>query len=363
MNWERRRAAMRQSAFGRLALGAGALVYGGVIGGRRLLYDAGLLKKRKLDAKVICIGNLTAGGAGKTPAVMLAAHTLRQRNHNVAIVSRGYGRTPKGEDVMVLLDDTPPAWSECGDEPWMMRNVLAGEGIPILVSPNKILAGLKAVTYYHAKVLVLDDGYQHLKLKRDLDILMVNAMDPFGDGRLLPLGNLREPLSALKRAHMVVLTHTDLAAPEQIQEAKDRIRAVNPAIAILESAHKPKFLLDIRNQKKHPLEELEGRDIVTLAGLADPVPFEEQLARLGAKLSQRWRYPDHHPYTLVELQAIENARRGLAGNAALLTTSKDFPRLPPGWQDVLRGDVYVLSITLEIVKGKNLWVDTLCQGL
>ena len=363
MSWAQRRAALQKNAAGRFFLGICAFLYGAAVGARSLLYASGLFKRRKLDAKVICIGNLAAGGTGKTPAVMLAAHTLRQRNHNVAIVSRGYGRVPKGEDVMVLLDDSAPAWSECGDEPWMMRNALQGQGIPILVSPDKILAGLKAVTYYHAKVVVLDDGFQHLRLQRDLDVLMVNAMEPFGGGKLLPLGDLREPLSAVRRAGMIVLTHVDLAAPEQIQEAKDRIRAINPGISILESVHKADFFLDIRKQKKYPLEHLQGRDLVALSGLADPAPFEGQLALLGGKIVQRWRFPDHHPYTLAELQSIENARRGLSTDAALVTTSKDFPRLPPGWQDILQSEVYVLSITLEIVKGKNIWIETLCQGL
>jgi len=191
------------------------------------------------------------------------------------------------------------------------------------------------------------------------NIVMVNAMDPFGGGRLLPLGNLREPLSALARAHMVILTHVDLVPEEKIASIKKEIAAINPKIPVLESVHKTDFLYDIKNEKKHALTHLENQKVTVFSGIADPSAFEDQLAQIGASIAQKWRYPDHHPFTAKELKTIEKLRDG----RTLVTTFKDFPRLPAGWQDILKGEVYVLGIKLEIIHGKNIWVDTLCAGL
>ena len=189
----------------------------------------------------------------------------------------------------------------------MMHQALSGQNIPILVSSDRTKAGDEAVTFYHSRLLILDDGFQHLKLKHDLDIVLVNALDPFGGGRLLPLGNLREPLSALSRAHLIVITHADMVTEAAIAGIKRRIQSLNPKSPILEAAHKADFLLDVKTEKRHPLSRIEGKKIVALSGLADPVQFEEQLAVIGAKIFQRWRYPDHHPYRSRELRSIEAA--------------------------------------------------------
>lgn len=355
-----RRVKLAKNPLGRAALWAASLGYGLAVVARRWLFELGVLKSFELPAKVVCIGNITTGGTGKTPAVLLAAQTLRRRNHNVAIVSRGYGRAGKSGEVIALLDDAagePPHWTECGDEPWMMHQALAGLNIPILVSPDRTKAGREAITYYHSRVIILDDGFQHLRLRRDLDIVLLNALDPFGGDALLPLGNLREPVSTLARAGIVVLTHADLVEPEKLDQAKKRVRAVNAKAPILEAAHKPDFLLDLRAEKKLKLAELEGKGVVAVSGLGDPQPFESQLERIGAKIDQRWRYPDHHPYTMRELHAIEKTR----GKRPLVTTFKDATRLPKGWQDALGGDVYVLGIKLEIIKGRNVWTDSLLE--
>ncbi len=355
MNWTKRRARLKSHLPGKTLLGAASLAYGAGVLGRKALYALKVLPRRRIGAKVICIGNLTTGGTGKTPAVLLAAETLRRRGHEVAIVSRGYGRAAGKKEVTVLLDGRHTDWRLCGDEPWMIHQSLLGQGVPVLVCPDRAKAGELAVEMYGSRVVILDDGFQHLKLHRDLDVVLVNARDPFGGGRLLPLGNLREPVSALKRAHLVIVTHADRVTAPELTEIRAQIEAAHPGVPVLESAHKADHVLDVRTEEKHPLSSLKGKAVVALSGLGDPLSFEASLEALGATLAQRWRYPDHHAYTEREMRSIADLRGGLP----VVTTFKDFVRLPASWREVLTGEILVLGIRLEILKGRNVWIDAL----
>lgn len=355
MSWNKKRDKLRKGLGGKLLLGAASLAYGAAVLGRRGLYAAGVLRKKKLRAKVVCIGNLTTGGTGKTPAVLLAANTLRQRGHNVAVLSRGYGRTASGKDVTVLLDGRDADWRTCGDEPWMIHQSLVGQNVPVLVCKDRVKSGEIAVEMYDSRVIILDDGFQHLRLHRDLDIVLINARNPFGGGRLLPLGDLREPVSALRRAHMVVITHADRVTASELAELRAEIERLHPKVDVLESSHKADHLLDVRTEKKLTLNHLKDKAVTALSGLGDPLSFETSLEDLGARLAQKWRYPDHHVYTPRDLRALQELR----GDLPLVTTLKDFTRLPPDWRELLTGDVWVLGIKLDILKGKNTWIDTL----
>ncbi|MDE2491595.1 MAG: tetraacyldisaccharide 4'-kinase [Elusimicrobia bacterium] len=353
--WIKRREKLRRTLPGKALLGAASAAYGAGVLGRRLLYGLKVLPQKRLDAKVVCIGNLTTGGTGKTPAVLLAAETLRRRGHDVAILSRGHGRTAPRREVTVLLDGRRTDWRLCGDEPWMVHQSLQGLGVPVLVCPDRVKSGELAVEMYGSRVLILDDGFQHLRLKRDLDVVLVNARDPFGGGRLLPWGDLREPVSALRRAHLVVITHADRVTAAELAALRARIDAAHPGVPVLESEHKADHVLDVRTEKKLPLSWLKDKTVVALSGIGDPLSFESQLESLGAKIAQTWRYPDHHAYADAEIRSIEDLRGGLP----LVTTLKDFVRLPDRWRDLLAGDVMVLGIKLELLKGRNLWIDTL----
>ena len=355
MTWSKRRARLRTHLPGKALLGAASLAYGAGVLGRKMLYDLKILKRRKIGAKVICIGNLTTGGTGKTPAVLLAAETLRKRGHDVAILSRGYGGTAPKRDVTVLLDGRETDWHLVGDEPWMIHQSLQGQGVPVLVCPDRVKAGKLAVEMYGSRVVILDDGFQHLKLHRDLDVVLVNARDPFGGNSLLPLGNLREPVSSLRRAHMVIVTHADRVTAPELTKLRAEIDAAHPGVVILESAHKADHVLDVRTEEKHPLTHLNGKAVVALSGLGDPLSFETSLESLGATLAQRWRFPDHHVYTEKEIRAIADLRGGLP----LVTTYKDFVRLPDRWRETLTGEILVLGIKLDLLKGRNVWIDTL----
>lgn len=351
------RARIREAPLGRLLLGALSWAYGAGVFLRRLFYAAGLLRTRSLPARTVCIGNITAGGTGKTTAVMLAAHTLWRRRIKTAILSRGYGRVARDDGgVLVILDGHDVSWREAGDEPWMMHQALRGFEVPILVSPDRYRAGLEAVRHYDPKVILLDDGYQHWRLARDLDIVLVNAADPCGGGSLLPLGDLREPWSALRRAGLVVLTHCERLDRDAIERAHAAVRRANRAAPIVESEHRAAFLLDLKLQKRRRLSTLKGKPAAAFSAVGDPASFEDSLKALGAELRQAWRFPDHHPFTLAELRSIANASAG----APVVTTFKDVPRLPPGWESALAGEVLVLGVRLEITSGAELWEAALC---
>lgn len=355
MNWGGGRDRLKKNILGRSLLGLFSLAYGVGVVTRKLLYSAGVIKSHRLRAKVICIGNLTTGGTGKSPAVLLAAQTLRRKNENVAILSRGYGRKDTSKEPCVLLENNTIHWTVCGDEPWMMHRSLHGLSIPILVNSDRVRAGQEAMAYFHSKVLIMDDGFQHHTLKRDLDIVLINARDPFGGGRLLPLGNLREPLSGLARAHLVVLTHVDQVPAASVEKLREDVQALHPEVPIVESIHKGDYLLDLKTDKKKRLSFLKGTAVVAVSGLGDPGGFEGLLTAAGAELVQKWRYPDHHPFSEEEIKSIENVRRSRGAEIPIITTFKDFPRLPENWKDIFIGDVYALGIKLEIVKGKTLW--------
>lgn len=353
-----RRARLRESRLGRAALTVMSWLYGAGVALRNAAYALGLCRARHPGCRIVCIGNITTGGTGKTPAVLLAAQTLKKKGFKPAILSRGYGRRAGGRDVQVLRDQRAPAWEETGDEPWMMHRALRGLDIPILVSPDRLAAAETAVRFYAPDVLLLDDGFGHRRLARDADIVLLNALDPFGGGRLLPAGDLREPAAALSRAALALVTHADQVSPERLAEIRAAVEAARPGLPLAEAVHKAEGLYDLKDDGRHGLRWLKARRVCALSGIGSPASFEAELRKAGAELAQAWRYPDHHPYTTAELRSIESVRHGLP----LVTTFKDFPRLPAGWQDILSGDVMALGIRLDVVKGKGRWEEALCGG-
>ncbi|MBI5244821.1 MAG: tetraacyldisaccharide 4'-kinase [Elusimicrobia bacterium] len=351
MPLEERRASLRRSPLGRLLLRFLSALYGLGVALRNAGYALRLLPSKRLPARTVCIGNLTTGGTGKTTAVLLAAQTVRGRNLKAAILCRGYRRKAETEEVLALLDSSDAAWEEVGDEPWMMHRMLKGRGVPILISADRYRAGLAAIKYYAPDVLLLDDGFQHRKLRRDADVVLVSATDPFGGGSLLPHGTLREPVSALRRAALVLLTHADSVSPERLKEIREAVLGAKPGLKIAVAVHRPEGVLDLKSDRRHSISYLKGKRISCLCAIGDPRSFEDSLRQAGAHLQQIWRFPDHHPFTVEELRSIETLRRG----APIVTTFKDFVRLPQSWRDILSGDVLALSVKLEITSGLDDW--------
>ncbi|MDR0952677.1 MAG: tetraacyldisaccharide 4'-kinase [Elusimicrobiota bacterium] len=333
--------------YGRLILGFAAFVYG--LGVKLILwgYKTDRFKSKKVNTRVVCIGNITAGGTGKTTAVLLAASELSQGGVRTSIVSRGYKRTKKKDEVVVLFDKDLLNWQETGDEPYMMSQLLASYKVPVLVSADRFAAASEALKQFKSQVILLDDGMQHHKLKRDANIVLIDAKNPFGGGKLLPLGTLREPILALRRANLIVITHSNLVPAREIENIKDEIRLINDGINILESIHKPDYFFDITTREKLPLDALKGY-AVAFSAIGEPGSFEDTLRNLGINLKQVWRFNDHSTYTLENMQTFADLRSDLP----LITTFKDFVKLPVGWQDILKDKVYILAINMEIQNGE-----------
>lgn len=339
---------LRTHAAGRFALGALSLGFAAAVLLRAALYRLGVLRRRRLPIRTVCFGNLTTGGTGKTSAVLLAAEQLAEKGAKPAVLSRGY-RRPNRKPASLALG--PGAdWKDAGDEPWMIHESLKDLGVKVIVGADRYASGVMAASEFGADVALLDDGFQHLSLERDADVVLVNAADPFGGG-LLPFGLAREPLGALRRATLIVLTHADRVSKERLEEIREELRRVAPRVPTAAAVHKARHVWDPRKLERLPLARLKGREVVALSALGDPGSFERLLASLGARIAQSWRYPDHHVYTPVEARSLENAR----GNRAVVTTFKDLPRLPADWDKTLTGDVWALAVGLKIVQGQDAW--------
>ncbi len=339
---------MAQNIVGRGILWPASKLYGLGVWLNRQAYISGWKKVKSVNTRVVCIGNITAGGTGKTTAVLLAATLLAKAGVRVAIVSRGYKRRQKTDNPVVLFDNPDADWRSAGDEPFMMSRVLSQYKVPIVISPNRHAAATEALGRFKSQLILLDDGMQHHALYRDANIVLVDAQNPFGNQRLLPYGVLREPMYALKRAALIVLTHCEQVSKQALDEIKKLIRTQNPDVDILESIHQPEYYMDVCTARQVPLTEVKG-PVACFSALGNPETFENTLKGLGLTLQQKWRFPDHQYYTEENLRTFEQTR----GNLPLITTFKDFVKFPDNWREILKKEVYVLSVSLSLRGGEK----------
>ena len=335
-----------QNPVGRGLLWTASKLYGAGVWLNQSAYANGWKTAKSVNSRVVCIGNITAGGTGKTTAVLLAATELAKAGIRVAIVSRGYKRREKTKEPVILFDNPDADWRSAGDEPFMMSRVLSQYKVPIVISPNRASAATEALRRFRSQIILLDDGFQHHPLTRDADIVLIDAKNPFGNKQLLPYGILREPITALKRAALVVLTHCEQVSELELEKIKDAVREQNDTIAVLESVHEPEYYMDICQLRQVPLDEIKG-PVACFSALGSPETFENTLEGLGLNLQQKWRFPDHQQYTEEHLRTFEQTR----GDLPLITTFKDFVKFPNNWRDILKKDVYVLSVNLKIRGG------------
>ncbi|MGB8930528.1 MAG: tetraacyldisaccharide 4'-kinase [Anaeromyxobacteraceae bacterium] len=318
-------------------------------------YDHGLALAARAAVPVISVGNVVVGGAGKTPATAAIAERLKARGRRVAILSRGYGAVRSDPRVVsdgeaVLLDA-----AQGGDEPVLLARRLFG--VPVLCGPRRAELARRAVVELGADVLLLDDGFQHRSLMRDLDVVLLDAANPFGNGRCLPAGPNREPRAALRRAGLIWLSRVDqVEGPDGADgaEALERLRALAREASgkgVVESRHAPEELLDGTLARPLGLSTLRGQRVLLLSGLARPGSFRRTVEGLGAEIVAERRHPDHHRFTTADVEeALGAAER--AGCARVVTTEKDALRLPAG----IAGDprLAVLRIQAEILRGGEL---------
>jgi len=309
----------------------------------------------RFDVPVVSVGNIVAGGAGKTPLTVYLARFLESEGRKVAIVSRGYGRRSRGTVVVSRGKGPLVEWREAGDEPYMMA--LLTEGVSIVVSERRRLGVRLAVEELGADAILLDDAFQHVQLARDLDIVAVDAAAPVGNGHLLPGGPLREHPSGVGRAGVLVATRCDRAGgSERVAEA---LGALVPSAPVVETRMKPVEFWDVGTGETVRAADLRECGCLALSSIADPSDFERTLARLRMNVLGRLALPDHHDYSGDDVDVVVEAARDV-GADTILTTEKDAVRLRP-WRS--RVPLVALGIELEVTRGKELLMEALDGAL
>ena len=316
-------------------LHAAALAFEGVVRARGFIYDQRYLPAHRVGARVISIGNLTAGGAGKTPVTLLLGERLLAQGKRVAILSRGYGG--RGRSARVAADGTIYLDARiAGDEPVLLARRLPGAAV--LVGADRVRLAQQAIADHRAEVILLDDAFQHRRLARDEDVLVLGGVRPLGNGALLPAGPLREPAEGAARATVAWLSNgADQAA---LLPQLPRRQVV--------SRYRPTALTDLDLKQTHKLAQLKKRRVMLLAGLARPEGFRDSVRALGAEIVGEAFFADHHRFTAGELAAVVAQAKRLRANL-LLTTEKDAMRLLSGAQPAM--ETAVLRIDVEILQG------------
>jgi len=269
---------------------------------------------------VISVGNLHWGGTGKTPLTAAVAAYLRDQGHRVTVLSRGYGSRGKGVRVVSVGEGPLLGPGLAGDEPVLLAGMLPGVGV--VVGPDRYKAGLHALERLEPppEIFVLDDGFSHLGLQRDLDILALPASDPFGGGRLVPAGRLREPLASARRAHAAVLTGSE-SGEDQGERLATALRPFGFSGPGFVSSTRPEPACLVQGE---PLEE--GATVLLVSAIARPERFRSTVERAGFKVAEELRFSDHHPYPEKSLERIRLLFQETSARA-VLTTSKDLVKL------------------------------------
>jgi len=320
------------AALARAGLAAVALPYATAVAIRNVVYDRGIAAARRAAVPVVCVGNLTLGGTGKTPLVGWVAGRCAAAGRRPAIVSRGYGA----------------ARGQTSDEAAELALMLPG--VPHVADRDRVAAAAAAVAR-GADTIVLDDGFQHRRLARDLDIVTVDATDPFGCGHIFPRGLLREPIAGLRRAHAVVLTRADAVDADRRQAIMATLAGIcrgdGPRVWA-EAAHAPRRLRT--SAAAHlPLDALRGRRVAGVCGIGNPAAFRLTLERLGADLVDFRTYPDHHAYAAADAAALV-AWATAARADLVVTTLKDLVKLQT---ESLGGiPLAALEIAIEFLAGE-----------
>lgn len=299
------------------------VVYGILVRLRLALYGLGILKTKKLRNPVISVGNLTVGGTGKTPLVELTAQLLRKEEENVVILSRGYGRA-NGSRCTLVSDGNNilTGWKEAGDEPFLLASNLPG--VKVVVGNDRYRSGKTIEQQTGDCVFLLDDGYQHVGLARDLNILLIDATDPFGGEKLLPLGRLREPMREIRRADLVVITRSDHPFDEEYITSK--IRHYNKDVHVVFAYHNVLGLVPIKGNDLIEIMQFSFKPVVTMAGIAHPDVFFRDLSHYQIAVLRKFTFPDHYAFSLSDVEAVMAAAKQLNAEA-VITTQKDAIKL------------------------------------
>ena len=329
------------------------------------LYDKRVIRNHALGCLVVSIGNLSCGGTGKTPVVEVFARSLSAKGRKVAILSRGYRRKKRSfRDKLAHLFrsgemELPPLVvsdgenmlmdsEHAGDEPYMLASNL--HNVAVIVDKDRVKSGIHAINEFESDIIILDDGFQYLKLKPHINIVLVDSTDPFGNGHVLPRGILREPIKNIRRADYIFLTKSD--GSPRLRHLKRFLSRHTRRAEIIECCHRPQHLVRMFTETKEQekLSFLRNRRVAALSAIARPESFEGFLEQLGAELVAKDHFADHHRYTAGEIKEFISLAKA-SGAEMVITTEKDAVRIPH------IGDcgipVYYLRIQIDILSGKE----------
>ena len=347
----------------RAALFCLSRVYRAAVQLRLALYNQRIIRQRMLGCLVVSIGNLTVGGTGKTPVVEVFASILAKRGRKVAILSRGYRSKSKPvlqklRDLFFRTDEQVPPRvvsdgkhllmdsAMAGDEPYMLATNL--RDVMVVVDKDRVKAGRYAIRNFGADTLVLDDGFQYLRLRPRLNILLVDATRPFDNHHLLPRGLLREPIRNLRRADYIFLTKSN--GGKHLRHLRRFLSRHNPRAEIIECTHRPKHLQNVYTQRTYELSLLRGRRLAAISGIAAPQGFEAFLETLGGTLVYAERFADHHRYRQQEVIDFINASLDHEADM-IITTEKDAVRFPK--LDRRDLPMHFLRVEIDILSGEE----------
>ena len=313
-------------------LAAAEPIYGWLVRRRNRRFDSGSLPSLRVAAPVISVGNLTVGGTGKTPLVCWLAEWFQTRGIPVTLISRGYGRSPgqPNDEALELAARLP--------------------NVPHLQSADRIAAAQQAISSEARQVLILDDAFQHRRIARDLDIVLLDALEPLGYERLLPRGLLREPVESLSRADVVGLSRADAVSAERRQEIRARVAAIAPAAPWVELAHRPAALID-RDGRRQPLGQWSGKQVLAFCGIGNPAGFAHSLRQAVLKVAAQREFPDHHRYQASDLAALDEWAKANPLAEAIVCTHKDLVKIS---RDEIGGlPLLALSVEIDILSGRE----------
>lgn len=321
----------------RAALRLAALPYGWGVRIRNQFFENGWKASVFAKIPVVSVGNLTVGGTGKTPCVEYVARFFRDLDYRVAILSRGYGAEQGRNDEAMVLEENLP-------------------DVPHLQGPDRASLAEVAVEELDSQVLILDDGFQHRRLRRDLDLVLIDATNPWGHGYLLPRGLLREPIQSLKRADLALLTRCDLAGPETVDGIRSFIERVAPGLPIAETVHQPRGWINASRATQAPDHNL-NRPVAAFCGVGNPEAFRRTLEQLGLRIAQwRW-FADHHQYSRADIDDLDAWARKLPPGGWLATTQKDLVKIP--LDQLGERPLWALQIRMDVPRGKDILAEKL----
>ena len=317
-----------------------SVAYGAAVSLRNLGYDRGWLKSQSALVPVVSVGNLTLGGTGKTPMVEWVARWYRRHGVRVAILSRGYVQAEGLNDEGRVLEENLP-------------------DVPHLQDPDRVALAEIATRELEAELIVLDDGFQHRRLARDVDMVLIDALEPFGLGHMFPRGLLREPVGSLARADVVVLSRSDLVSAADRLAIQAEIERLAGIVRWVEARHAPRDLIDGEGNSS-VLELARGKSVAAFCGIGNPEGFRRTLLPLCHDLLDLRVFPDHHLYTAADVGSLEQWARDLGANL-VLTTQKDLVKLRASLLG--QAPLRALRIGLEVTAGAEIMDDALARLL